>query len=351
MAKRHIIDFSKLDKEDLESIGKSAYLLSELKYLKISIPDGFIVTTSFFEDFLEQTGIQAKITKIRKLNHPAIEDSIEKLLTPVKKEMLYAAIPQNLAIKIYNSYKKLSGVFKEPSLRVFSSTHSNKSVIFPNVKGDANLILKIKRIWSFYLENAVTIVVQKNIDSKIKGKIFTDDFSRDKLNFLTEDQISQLKVYAQKIQKHFYFPQELDYALVKEKIYITNVTPLTNVSKKQEIFFSNKKIRKVLVRGISLNPGIVTGKTIILKDQNVTRIKNGEIVVLPKLNAPIWPEIKKAKAIVVDSLLSKGHDRMIYRKHLQFPIIHDARNATKVIQNGSIITVNGMTGDIYQGGL
>lgn len=335
-----IIDFSHLYKFDLDLIGKKGYQLGELKHLGIPIPDGFVITTSFSKEFLQETGLDVKIKKLEKLMHPAIASSREKLFEPIKKEIIQTHVPQHLASRLQKFYRKLSLLFKEPSLNIYSSTKDNQSIVFYDVKGDANLFLKIKTIWGFYLGKPVAIVLQKNIDSKIKGTIVTNNPTK------------ELKHIAYKIQKHFYFPQELNYVVQKSKIYVTQVKPFTGIvdtfpKEPPQI----KKTEKVLVKGISLNPGIVTGPVKLINNQNFAAVKNSEIVVIKNINKSLYNKIKKAKAVVIDAALQVPIDKFHYRKIIKAPTIINTQNATKLLQNGNIITVNGTSAEIYSGGL
>ncbi len=295
----HIIDFSKLYNADLDLVGKKAYQLSELKQLGIPIPDGFVITP-------------------------------------------FLHLSENLIREVYSAYRKLAGVFKDPSLNIFSSSLNNKSIVFSNIKGDANIILKIKTIWSSYLNEPVAIVVQKNINSKIKGKILTND------NSISDQRLLE---FAKKIQNYFYFPQEIEYVIEKGKIYVTQVKPFTGIIKElQKKEKEIKNLRKAIIKGISINPGIVTGVVKLINNQNFDIAKNSEIVVIKNLNKSLYDKIRKAKAVVTDSVLPTSIDKLHYRKIIKVPTIIGTENATKLLQNGNIITVNGVTGEVYSGG-
>lgn len=330
----HIINFPQIYKEDEDIVGKKAVEFSELARLGILIPDGFVITASFFKQFLDQTSISEKISEVRKLDHPAISESVEKLFDPIKKQILHTHIPNNLVSELYTFYKKLGGAFKDPSLNIFTSSQNNKSVVFKNVKGDSNFILKIKEIWSLHIHNPPAIIIQKNINSKNKGEIFTNDP-------LINGQ--QLMILAKKIQKHFYFPQVVDYLIKKGKIYVTQVKPFTgNVNRAQ---------KRILVKGVPISPGIVTGPVKLINNHNFKDAKSSEIIVTKSLNKSLYNRIKRAKAVVINTVLQTPIDRMLYGKIIKAPTIIGAKNATKLLQNGNIITVNGITGEIYSGGL
>lgn len=335
-------DFSKIYKEDLDIVGKRAVELAELYRLGVPIPDGFVISTSFFKKFLDQTGISEKIKEIQKINHPAIQDSVEKLFHPIKQRIMHTHIPENLTLELHKFYKKLSGLFKDASLNIFSSsTSSNKSVMFKNVKGDANLILKIKEIWALQPHKPVAIIVQKNINSKNKGKILTKD------PLINDKNLTKL---AKKIQNYFYFPQEIEYIIEKGKIYVTDVKPFTGIvkelQKKEEAI---KNLRKTIIKGISINPGIVTGVVKLVNNHNLNA-RNSEIAVTKYLNKSLYNKIKKVKGVVADTFLQTPIDKLHYRKIIKAPTIVGCANATKLLQNGNIITMNGTTGEIYSGG-
>lgn len=325
-------DFSKIYKDDLDVVGKKAVELAELVRLKIPIPDGFVITTSFMKKFLDQTGISKEILEVEKINHPAIASSIEKLFDPIKSKIMRTHIPENLALEMHKFYKKHAGLFKNNSLNIFSSSPKNiKPMTFRGVKGDANFILKIKEIWASYIPNLVAIVVQKNINSKNKGSTSTNNPTK------------ELEQMATKIQKHFYFPKEFDYVIEKNKIYITAIKPFTGVVSQ------NRRKQNVLIKGTSINPGIATGPVKILNN-NHFQIKNGEIIVIPKLNKSLLWKIKKAKALVADEVLLNSYEQMVYRRGIKIPTVR-ARNAMKILQNGNIVTINGTSGEIYKGSL
>lgn len=284
---RHIIDFSTLHRFDLDEIGRNAYQLGELKYLNIPIPDGFVILPN---------------------------------------------IPRDSITELHNSYRRLSGLFKETSLNIFTSPLKGKSLQFLDIKGDANFVLTIKEIWATQIKNPTAIVVQKNIKSKIKGIL------------------SPESDIAKKIRKHFYFSQEINYVIEKGKIYIVTLKHLTKIPEQKPVLHS-KRQQKILAKGIPVNPGIVTGSVKILRNQDYYRVKSSEIAVVPQLNKLLYSKIAKAKAVIADSILTSSYDKMIYRNKIKNPTIMGAKNALNVLRNGNIVTVNGLTGVIYSGGI
>jgi len=347
----YVIDLSQVYREEENLVGKKAYELGMLWELGIPLPKGFVITNEFFKEFLRTTRIEKEIEKVQSLNHPAISSSIGKMFEPIQKQIMIRQIPQDLAIELHKFYRNLSGMFKNKPLNVFSSSFNNKSIIFSNIKGDANLIFKIKTIWSLSLEESVAIIIQENILPDVKGKLFTDSPTVDKK--LTKQQMDKLINYCCVIQKHFYFPYEIEYIVRNSKVFITKVNPFTGVViETPKPVTQNKKQNRILIKGVSINPGIVTGPIKILRNiHDAVQIKKGEIVVLHNLELPIFKKIKNAKAIITDSVLSNSLNKTLYRKDFQIPTVEGTKNATKMFQDGNIVTVNGISGEIYSGGL
>jgi len=337
-----VVEFSDLVENDIELIGKKAEILYALIQLGIPIPDGFVITSLFFNEFLQKTGILPEIKNIRNSTHPALRESLPKLFEPIQKKIMRTHIPRHLASELHSFYRKLAGVFKEQLLNIYSSTKENKSIAFYDILGDANLILKIKTLLTYYLDQPFSVIVQKTV-SKDRKSVVTNE------TFISNQNLLEL---AKRIQKHFYFPQEIDYVMKKGKIYVTGIKPFTGtVDQTQERIQLVQKLRKILIKGVSVNPGIVTGCVRVFRGQDFTQIKSSEIIVLSKLNTSMYREIKKAKAIIVDTAFPRNNDKMVYRKLIQIPTVQDTKNATKILRTGNIITVNAVNGEIYQGGL
>lgn len=354
MGHQYIVDLSKAGNEEVDLIGKKACELGKLPKLGIAIPRGFIVTSKFFKNFLHETGIEKDILDSEKLYHPSLRDSAERLLDPVRRKILLTHIPNSMVLDLHRYFRSLSGTFRQRSLNVFSSSFNDRSISFSNVVGDANLVLKIKTIWTMSLRESVAIVVQEGAKSAVKGKIVTNSSKID--NNLTNAQMDKLKQYCILIQKHFYFPKEIEYAVLDNKVIVTKINPFTgaisNPSKPKTDTNRKVNIRKILAKGFSLNQGIVTGhvKKLHSIDKDI-RIRKGEIAVLSSLNSLGLKDMRNAKAIIIDSVLPTAHSKAIFRKLIRVPAIEGAKNSTHILQNGNVVTVNGTTGEIYSGGI
>jgi len=346
----YVIDISDIYKSDEDLVGKKAYDLGMLWKLGVPLPEGFVVTARFRDEFFKKNNINNEIEKLKALNHPSLSNSVEKLFEPAKVKIMHAHISQSLALDLHKFYKRLAGKFSETSVNMFSSSKADRSMLFSNIKGDANIVLKIKTIWSSFMDSPTAIVVLKNTKSEMQGKIFTNQPIVDKN--LSGEQINKLIKYCKIIQDYFYFPKEIEYVVSKGKIYIIKINPFTGVVNKFSKEALDNKKQKILAKGISLNLGIATGPVRILHNNyRDVKVKKGEIIITANLNNLLISNIKAAKAIIVNSIVPNSLTKTLYRKNFQLPTVEGIENATKIFQNGNIITVNGVNGEIYSGGL
>ncbi|MCX8026418.1 MAG: phosphoenolpyruvate synthase [Thermodesulfovibrionales bacterium] len=170
---------------------------------------------------------------------------------------------------------------------------------------------------------------------------------------LTDSQILQLVGYGLKIERHYNFPQDIEWAMDnKGNFYILQARPVTvgvtetEVKDKPKGEFMEKD---VIVRGLGVSPGIGSGKAkIILNVKDISRLEKGEVLVT-EMTTPDWvPAMKKASAIVTN-LGGKTCHAAIVSRELGVPCIVGSKNATEVIPDGQIVTVDGKKGIVFKG--
>ncbi len=143
--------------------------------------------------------------------------------------------------------------------------------------------------------------------------------------------------------------------LIHRKKYVNLLTPRVrfvkfgriNYKKYHKLFFpeNNKKII-VNLSGTTSYPGIVRGNIkVILKKDDVSRFKKGEILVTISSNPVLMPAIRKAGAIVSDEGGVTCHASIISRE-LKIPCIVGTKQATSLLKNGDLVEVDANRGII-----
>lgn len=168
---------------------------------------------------------------------------------------------------------------------------------------------------------------------------------------LTKSQIEDLARTGKRIHDHYYFPHDIEWAIEKGKIYILQTRPVTTTLKtenrKQKTVEEGKEEKPILI-GQPASPGIGTGLVkIISSAKEINKIKKGDVLVTRMTTPDFVPVMKKVNAIVTDEGGQTSHAAIVSRE-LGIPCVVGTKEATKVLKNENLITVNGSTGEIYK---
>lgn len=169
---------------------------------------------------------------------------------------------------------------------------------------------------------------------------------------LSAVEIKKLTEYCRLLERHYYFPQDSEFAIADHRIYIVQTRPITTIeNRKQKTENKSDEVRKLelLLTGAPASPGISSGPVQILKSaKEIGRVSPGEILVAEQTNPDFVPAMKKAGAIVTDKGGRTSHAAIVSRE-LGIPCVVGTGKATKVLRNGMVITVDGLGGKVYKG--
>ncbi len=165
---------------------------------------------------------------------------------------------------------------------------------------------------------------------------------------LTKGEVLSLSDYALKLEKHYGQPQDIEFAIENNKIYILQSRPITTLNSPKEIsneVFSNNPI----LVGLSASPGVATGIVRIIKDrEDLSRIVKGDILVTKMTNPDMVVSMKKSHAIITDEGGITSHASIVSRE-MGIPCIVGTGDATIKLKEGMKITVDGTHGKVYSG--
>ncbi|MEM3075925.1 MAG: phosphoenolpyruvate synthase, partial [Candidatus Bilamarchaeaceae archaeon] len=158
---------------------------------------------------------------------------------------------------------------------------------------------------------------------------------------------------AARIEQHYNFPQDIEYAIEKENIYIVQSRPITTLKKEERATEekSGKPIEelKVLVQGVGASPGIGMGPVKIIKSPaELKKMEKGDVLVTEMTTPDFVPAMKKAAAIVTDTGGTTSHAAIVSRE-LGIPCVVGTGNASKLLKDGQVISVDGTHGIVYEG--
>lgn len=195
--------FGNLGKGDTHLAGGKGASLGEMSGAGIPVPQGFVVLTTAFEQFVAETDLNAEIdTILNSVNHKKIH-TVESAAEKIQALILDATMPEDIARVIKSEFKKL----RSPFVAVRSSATAEDSSTaawagqlesFLNTT-DTTLLQNVQKCWAslftpraiFYRfekdlhkqKISVAVVVQKMIQSEVSGIAFsvhpvTQDFNQ-----------------------------------------------------------------------------------------------------------------------------------------------------------------------------
>lgn len=441
LSAHHVAWFLEVDKDDVSLVGGKGANLGEMTRAGFPVPNGFIITSSAYYDFIRENNLLVKIKHLLSTTNFNDSKSLEQVSGHIKKMIKEGKLSDLLIKEIVSSYNKLGGSLNNALVAVRSSataedlptaSFAGQQETYLNVKGDAVLIDKIKDAWAslynsraiFYrhqqkydnIKIGIALVVQKMVESEKSGVMFTidpinndkskvvieailglgelivqgevipDHYEVSKVNLsifnkkisaqeyylkkqgvgnktiklskkeggrqkLSDNQIKLLAQIGKKIEKHYYFPQDIEWAVEKNKIYIVQTRAVTTTHSNQNTPENTSISEKdLLLKGDPASPGIASGPVkIILSAKEIGKVLPGDVLVSSQTNPDFVPAMKKAVAIVTDSGGRTSHAAIVSRE-LGIPAVVGTELATKKLKTGNVITVNGTIGEIYKGG-
>jgi len=181
---------------------------------------------------------------------------------------------------------------------------------------------------------------RKNIKVAIPAK----DQSHQKL---ANKDITALAEIAKRIEDLYKCPQDIEWARDGGKFYIVQTRPITTLKAKEG---PTEEIKGVeLVHGLPASPGAAAGRTeIILHPSDIVNLKEGEILVAEMTTPDFVPAMKRAAAIVTDRGGRTCHAAIVSRE-LGVPCVVGTGNATRILTEKQLVTVDGFQGKVYKG--
>lgn len=171
---------------------------------------------------------------------------------------------------------------------------------------------------------------------------------------LTEEKIKRLAELGKNIEEHYGFPQDIEWAIEEDEIYIVQSRPVTTFIKteetlEQETVTVEAPQGDVLVKGFSASPGMGSGKVVQVHDiSELNRVQSGDILVTKMTTPDMVPAMERAAAIVTNEGGTTCHAAIVSRE-LGIPCIVGTDNATEILTEGMSITVDAKAGVVRAG--
>lgn len=243
------------------------------------------------------------------------------------------------------------------------------SMVIEAILGLGELIVQGKVTPDYYKvsKSSVEIIEKKINFQKLMLKKFQIKNREIKLSAkygnkqkISDEEIIKIALAMKDIEKHYFFPQDIEWAIEKNNLFIIQTRPITTLKKTKfkqkdknaknytQLNTSELSDDTVLAYGDPASPGISAGKVVIIRSpKEISKVKTGDVMVAPQTNPDFVQAMQKATAIITEKGGRTSHAAIISRE-LGIPAVVGVKNATKILKEGYAVKVNGLEGKIYK---
>ena len=173
--------------------------------------------------------------------------------------------------------------------------------------------------------------------------------NRQRTQKLADEDILALAQLGKRIEEHYKFPQDIEWAKEDDHIYILQSRPVTTLDKTSGIGALPEITAPPLLQGVAASPGIAGGPVRIVSDPSmIDKVAKGDVLVARMTSPDFVPAMKRASAIVTDEGGRTVHAAIVSRE-LGIPCVVGTGQATRVLGDQQWVTVDGSRGYVYSG--
>jgi len=182
-------------------------------------------------------------------------------------------------------------------------------------------------------------------EPNLKVLIFPPHQLRQKLS---DEDILELARMGIEIERHYDYPQDIEWAKERGQIYIVQTRPVTTIKPLRLAEEAPELEGTLLLSGVAASPGLAAGPVkIARKAAEIDKVMAGDILVAEMTTPDFVPAMKRAVAIVTDKGGRTAHAAIVSRE-LGIPCVVGTERATESLEDGQVVTVDGFRGKVYQ---
>jgi len=194
--KSFVLWFKEVRKDDVAIVGGKGANLGEMTRAGFPVPNGFVVTAEAYFHFLKETGIGPAIAKAVRGFDPEDSKRLNALSKVIKRHILSAKMPAEIALEVEKNYKKLGDV--DVAVRSSATAEdlpdasfAGQQETFLNTKGSAKVVEALQKCYASLFDGraiyyrainhydqmkvGLAVPVQIMIQSERSGIMFTVD--------------------------------------------------------------------------------------------------------------------------------------------------------------------------------
>ncbi len=257
--------FAEVAKEDVGSVGGKGASLGEMTRAQIPVPPGFVVTAEVYASFLRVNEItnqvQELLTWLDPNNSAMLNDRSEK----IKRLVLAAPIPAEVATEIRHAYHKLgAGLVAVRSSATAEdlpeASFAGQQSTYLNVIGDDEVLSAVRECWASLFEAraifyraeqgfnhadvTMAVVIQRMVQSERSGVMFTVEPVSNDASKLTIEAVYGLgeAVVSGAVTPDFYLVEKSGQTVVEKRIARQDWKLVRNPDRRDRIQDANRRM-------------------------------------------------------------------------------------------------------------
>ncbi|MDD1763690.1 MAG: phosphoenolpyruvate synthase [Methanobacteriaceae archaeon] len=168
---------------------------------------------------------------------------------------------------------------------------------------------------------------------------------------LSDDELSRLAELGRNIHNHYQFPQDTEWAIEGDRIFMLQSRPVTTLQEASEVEEGKQIDRTIITKGLGASPGMAAGTVkIISSTDELDKVQEGDILVTVMTTPDMVPAMKRANGIITDEGGVTCHAAIVSRE-LGIPCVVGTGDATKILPENSMVTLDGNKGLVWEGKL
>ncbi|THE66715.1 phosphoenolpyruvate synthase [Salinadaptatus halalkaliphilus] len=224
----------------------------------------------------------------------------------------------------------------------------------------------------------VTVADKKvmHVKDEDTGETIERAVPEDKRNarVIDQDEIDGLVELGEHVEDHYGDPQDVEWAIADDEIYMLQSRPITTIDDADDADATDATADPVdgvtdgsgtqatgaktgtgsgsgdvIVDGLGSSPGTVSGPAkIVTKLDDLAKVSEGDVIVTEMTMPDMVPAMKRASGIITDEGGMTSHAAIVSRE-LGVPAIVGTGNATSILEDGRVVTLDGDKGAVLEG--
>ncbi len=167
---------------------------------------------------------------------------------------------------------------------------------------------------------------------------------------LSDEEVVELARIGLRVEEHYGAPQDIEWAYERGQFYLVQSRPVTTLREQaEEEEEAEEETAPVLLTGQAASPGVAAGRVKIVHDPSeIDIVEEGDVLVAEMTTPDFVPAMKRAAAIVTERGGRTCHAAIVSRE-LGIPCVVGASGAMSKLAPGTLVTVDGSKGVVYEG--